>query len=76
MDEKTEQPKWCKDGHKASELQHGIILDDDGYVFRWMETFDMEAIDYLANSPFWIFAFNAVIWIAFIAFIVDSIKKR
>ena len=33
MDEKTEQPKWCKDGHKSSALCKGIILDDDGYVF-------------------------------------------
>ena len=30
MDAKTEQPKWCREAHKTSELDPGIILDDDG----------------------------------------------
>ena len=28
VDIKTEQPKWCNDGHKTSELDEGIIVDD------------------------------------------------
>ena len=36
----------------------------------------MTAIDYVANSLGWIIAVNAIVWIAFIAFVIRNINDR